>query len=266
MTMSYSRFALYETCPRAYYYHHVVKLPEIPKWYFSFGHTIHAVLEAAVRPLIETPGAQLMSKQDMLDVYSEDWERGGFESQEQEWSYFALGKEMLLKWRDKFVVDAPRVFQVEQNLWANHDGIRLHGILDRADLMQDGSLRVVDYKTTAKMSQADVLKSDQLTFYQALAQANFQVPVTALQLFDMRRTTVYETHARSIEQIEALMQRVTKVVAGIREKQFPPIKGRECWRCDWKPICPAWGGKFMQPGEERPLMEALAGAPPGGDG
>ncbi|MCI4347071.1 MAG: PD-(D/E)XK nuclease family protein, partial [Thermoplasmata archaeon] len=132
--LSYSSMRTYLECPLRWKFLYVDKLPEAPRSYFSFGRTIHSVLEELVRPflvpesvprksggaaqrrldewhgtgpLVEGHAAP-MSKDQLLATYDRLWVKEGYVSAEEETRYKTMGENMLLRYYDQFLEDRPR--------------------------------------------------------------------------------------------------------------------------------------------------------------
>ncbi len=124
--------------------------------------------------------------------------------------------------------------------------LKLQGFIDRVDEARDGSaFRVVDYKTGSDTGFSDQkLKAGtklQLPFYLwALQQMRPEKPAqTALYEFITRkgkyRQVVYESE--SPEALQKILSRVIQpVVEGVETGLFPAA-GKDCARCDYRPLC-----------------------------
>ncbi|NNN17831.1 MAG: hypothetical protein HKL79_05675, partial [Thermoplasmata archaeon] len=171
-TLSYSSSRAYLECPLRWKFLYVDRLTEAPRGYFSFGRTIHSVLEAIMRPLVvpgarrsgeaesqrtlddwhpstpATPGPVELSEEELLAIYDREWLTEGYTSPEEEARYRALGAEMLRGFYAQMRRDPPHPVAVEQHLEASWDGIPIHGYIDRIDRAPGGGLAVLDYKTS----------------------------------------------------------------------------------------------------------------------
>ncbi|MCI4353123.1 MAG: PD-(D/E)XK nuclease family protein [Thermoplasmata archaeon] len=278
--LSYSSLRTYLECPLRWKFLYVDKLPEAPRSYFSFGRTIHSVLEELVRPFLvpeavprKSSGAAQrrldewhgggpmvegrpdpMSKDQLLATYDRLWVKEGYGSPEEETRYRTMGENMLLRYYDQFLEERPRPVAVEEYLQSSLDGIPVHGYVDRIDLTSSGGLEVVDYKTNRDLSIQEARDSDQLAMYQVLVEHNYALPVERLTLYHLRTLTPHRTPARSAPVIAELSQKVGDVADGIRNERFDPTPGRQCERCDFRALCP----EFREvPPEERLRLEAL---------
>jgi RecB family exonuclease len=277
--LSYSALRTYLECPRRYKFLYIDNLPEAPRGYFSFGRTIHAALEALVRPLVRPQtrllatghaqrtleeydphaeavpaGTGLMPKEEFLRVYRKLWIPDGYLSPDEETRYRALGEDLLSRYYDAFVAAPPVPVAVEQHLEARWDGIPIHGYVDRIDLTDSGGLDVLDYKTSRGLSAVDAISSDQLSLYQVLVERNYARPVETLTIYDLRGRIAHRVPARPEGALFPLRERLGDVADGIRAESFEPTPGRYCQRCEFRALCP----EFKEvPGEARDRLEEL---------
>ena len=271
--LSYSSYRTYTECPLRWKYLYVERRPEEPRGYFTFGRVVHSVLEELVRPYV-VPSARrrdggesqttLQQWSDtkegavseaprpplepgaLLAVYDRLWSGEGYTSKDEEERYRTLGRELLLRYRDRLAVEPPTPVSVEEHLETSWDGLPVHGYVDRIDRTPDGGLEVLDYKTTRDLSAEDAASSEQLSLYQVLVERNYRAPVQRLTLLHLRSLTPLRTPPRGPRTLEPLHQRMGEVADGIREEAFEPTPGRHCARCDFRSICP----------EFRPIPEA----------
>jgi putative RecB family exonuclease len=260
--LSYSSVRTYLECPQRWKYLYVDKLSEAPKGYFSFGRTVHAVLEEFVRPLLVpfprvTPAGQTQSTLDqygevtpigasvvpmgqeaLLATYERLWISEGYSSPEEERRYRTLGADLLLRYREAFVASPPVPIAVEEHLEARWAGISVHGYIDRIDRTPSGGLEVLDYKTGRGLNRSHAVESDQLSFYQVLVEHNFPAKVESLALFDLRGNTAWRVPSRSKLELEPVHGRLSSVADGIRAESYEPNPTRFCARCEFRSICP----------------------------
>ena len=279
--LSYSSYRTYLECPLRWKYLYVERRPETPRGYFTFGRVVHSVLEELVRPLV-VPSARrrdggesqttlrdwsesgteaedraarpVMGSDDLLALYTRLWTNEGYVSRDEEERYRALGRELLLRYRDRLELDPPTPVAVEEHLEARWDGLPVHGYIDRIDRTPDGGLEVVDYKTSRELTSEDAASSDQLSVYQVLVEHNYRAPVERLTLLHLRSLTPLRAPPRGTRTLEPLHQRMGEVADGIREEAYEPTPGPHCARCDFRSICPEFR---PMPAEEGPRLAAL---------
>ena len=278
--LSYSSYRTYAECPLRWRYLYVERRPEVPRGYFTFGRVIHSVLEELVRPLVvpsarrrdggegqttlrdwsdggasPAPGAQpLLEAEPLLALYDRLWNDEGYSSRDEEERYRSLGRELLLRYRDRLELEPPAPVAVEEHLEARWNGLSVHGYIDRIDRTPSGGLEVVDYKTSRELSAEDAESSDQLSVYQVLVEHNYRAPVERLTLLHLRSLTPWRTPPRGARTLEPLHHRMGEVADGIREEAFEPTPGPHCARCDFRGICPEFR---PMPTAEAPRLAAL---------
>jgi putative RecB family exonuclease len=261
--LSYSSVRTYQECPQRWKFLYIDRLSETPRGYFSFGRSVHSVLESMLRPLVEPasrrviPGrtqktldayrptngeelseGRLPSVSELLKLYDAAWVRDGYTSTEEESRYKMLGADLLLRYRAALEEERPHPIAVEPHLEATWDGIPIHGYIDRIDRGKGGGLEILDYKTSRELSEEDARDSDQLSIYQVLVERNYPDPVEGLTLFHLRSLKPLRVAPRGRSAIETLYDRVGTVSDGIRAQAFEPTPGRQCTRCEFKPLCP----------------------------
>ena len=279
--LSYSSYRTYLECPLRWKYLYIERRPELPRGYFTFGRVVHSVLEELVRPLVvpaarrrDGPETQTtlrdwadpsaaegvparrppVGPEELLRLYDEHWSSEGYVSRDEEERYRALGRELLLRYRERLALEPPSPVAVEEHLEATWEGLPVHGYVDRIDQTPDGGLEVVDYKTTRELSADDAASSEQLSVYQVLVEKNYRAPVERLTLLHLRSLTPLRAAPRGARTLESLHQRMGEVADGIREEAYEPTPGRHCLRCDFRGICP----EFRPiPTEEGPRLAAL---------
>ncbi|HEY6237822.1 MAG TPA: PD-(D/E)XK nuclease family protein, partial [Thermoplasmata archaeon] len=275
--VSYSSVRTYLECPLRWKFLYVDELPEAPHGYFSFGRTVHSVLEGLLRPLVvptdrltpsgatqrtldafpsdagPSPGpGRLLEPAELLADYDAKWVRDGYTSGEEEARYKSLGAEMLLKYREDLARTPPTPVAIEEHLEAKWDGLTVHGYIDRIDRRPNGSLEVLDYKTSRELSAEDARSSDQLSLYQVLVERNYSDPVDRLTLYHLRSRTAHSTPRRGADVLEGVHERFGRAHDGIKSESFEPTPGRHCSRCEFKSLCPEF--RLVPPPEQAGLL------------
>ncbi|MCI4349192.1 MAG: PD-(D/E)XK nuclease family protein [Thermoplasmata archaeon] len=276
--LSYSSVRTYLECPLRWKFLYVDGLSEAPKGYFSFGRTVHTVLEELVRPLVEPaqriprPGqaqrtldrwraageapssSRLMSEDELEALYLRSWVSDGYVSTEEEERYRTLGAELLRSYRDLLAKSPPTPVAIEEHLEADWNGIPIHGYVDRIDRTPSGGLEILDYKTSRELRHEDARDSDQLGLYQVLVERNFSAPVEALTLYHLRSFRPLSVPPKPQAQLDALHERVGQARDGMRSQSYEPTPGRQCQRCEFQARCPEFRSV---PESERERLERL---------
>lgn len=128
-------------------------------------------------------------------------------------------------------------------------GIVLVGRIDRVDECADGSLHVIDYKTSRRPAAPEVRseRALQVGIYACLAEAALGRAVARgeiLYLADGLREEVAvnpEAHRATLEEVR---RRVEEILA---EREFAPRPGSWCGHCDYLALC-AEGRRYLDRG------------------
>lgn len=172
----------YLLCPWEYFFKNLVRLPQLPLPHLSYGTAIHGALHGFFNKYREKRKA---SKAELLRMFGQAIERSPLPLQEFN-DFKERGRNALAGYFDtnknKFVKDTLNELEVTGVFLPLSSGgkgspLLLRGKLDKVELLEDGTVNVVDYKTGAPKSRAEILgetKSSkgnmkrQLDFYKLL--------------------------------------------------------------------------------------------------
>lgn len=239
-TISYTGYRSYSECPKKWWYRHVENVPDEERSYFSFGKTVHGALEQFVQPLLPPNTHVPVPELAVLEaLYDKNWLRGGYQTPEEEYTYYALGKRILADFHRDWLLKRPVPLLLERWFDVSADGYRLHGFIDRIDLTEKDGLHILDYKTSKKAENA--VESDQLGVYQYATEKLLTPPVEALSLVNLRTMGYSTSPPRSATQLADLKARVGEVVDRIRHEQFDPRPAWHCRFCPYRSLCPVGG-------------------------
>ncbi|MEP6631324.1 MAG: PD-(D/E)XK nuclease family protein, partial [Lapillicoccus sp.] len=129
---------------------------------------------------------------------------------------------------------------------AEVDGLTLRGYVDRLDIAPTGAMRVVDYKTGRSPSEHFEAKAlFQMRFYALVLWRSRGVVPTLLQLVYLGDREVLR-YSPDEADLLATERKVKALCAAIEQAastgDWRPSPSKACTWCDYKPLCPAWGG------------------------
>ena len=251
-SLSPSRAADFKQCPLLYRFRSIDRLDEAPSPAAARGTLVHAVLEE----LFELPAAERTPEaavglvpgrwQALVGERPELAEMIADDESRTEDSWFAEAAALVERW---FTLEDPsrlepsrREVKVEVEL----EGLTLRGIIDRVDVAPTGEVRIVDYKTGRSPSERFEGKAlFQMKFYGLVHwRTTGRVP-DLLQLVYLRDGQVIR-YAPDEADLLALERNVRAVSSAIQQASatgdFRPSPSRLCSWCDFKPLCPAFGG------------------------
>jgi len=149
LSLSVTSFNRYLRCAVAFYYEDLLKVPSFTSEAAAFGVAMHGALQQFVLKMKADKKQQWPSAESLVRNFGQEMERQrGFFSENAYNQRLALGREHLRRihagqvpyWRKRAIVER-RVDRVEL------EGVPLTGVLDKIEWLDNGSLRVVDYKT-----------------------------------------------------------------------------------------------------------------------
>lgn len=234
ITLSFSRVSQYLECPYKFFLAYVVGLPGIPRSYFSFGKSVHAALEEFHRPKLLTDDESL---DWLLSLYEKNWVSEGFPDIETELRCKDEGRSILIGYHSHLDGSMPKVAEVEMNFKLSIDSVTLTGFVDRIDLNADGSVNLVDYKTSKSIpATLENLDRLQLSIYSLAISTLWNVKVRQASNLYLRQIA-WRTFEPSLADFETAKEMINKVALGITQKKFDRCPNRFCQYCDYYQGC-----------------------------
>lgn len=253
---SYSQIAAFTNCPYQYKLGNILKIPIRGKHVFSFGKTMHNTLHKFIQlyrdRLVEkqkdlfgqaNPKEKKLkvSLNELYDIYEDNWIDEWYKNKQEKEKYKKMGKESLKIFYNAFEKELPMVIGLEQDFNAKIGNASFYGRIDRIDLLDDKTVRIIDYKT-GKSKDAKKLDADdkmQLLIYQIGVQE-------ALNMKPKQLTFYYLNDCKEVnflgsdDEIKKLKEKIIGIVKQISESDFSakPKNGKNtCEFCDFKEIC-----------------------------
>ncbi len=242
------------SCPLKYRFRVIDRLPEAPSPVAVRGTVVHAVLErlfdlpAGQRTLeravemVEPQWQRLLDAEpELAQLFAED------SSGDELAAWLTEAHELLGRY---FTLEDPNALEpAERELYVEAEldsGLQLRGYVDRLDVAPSGELRVVDYKTGRSPSEFFEAKAlFQMKFYALVLWRLRGVVPAMLQLVYLGNGEIvrYVPDERDLlaceRKVSALWQAITRA---LESGDWRPSKGPLCDWCDYKALCPAWGG------------------------
>jgi putative RecB family exonuclease len=149
-----------------------------------------------------------------------------------------------------FTLEDPRQLEpAERELFVStslSDGLVLRGYVDRLDVLPDGSLQVVDYKTGRSPAPGYEQKAwFQMKFYALVLWRLRSVVPAQLRLVYLGdgKVLTYEPKERDLITLERKVLAIWRAIdRATTSGDWRPSTGKLCDWCAHKAICPAWGG------------------------
>ena len=264
-SLSPSRVESFLSCPLAFRFASIEKLPDPPTVATTRGSLVHRALELLfVNPAAErTPEALARSTESAIIEYHSD----------PDFTQLALGQAEVEKFDQECRALAANYLEMEDptkvrdiglelRLEASVGELTLRGIIDRLELNDDGELVVTDYKTGRAPSQNYERKSlSGVHFYSFLCESIFGKRPAAIRLMYLKsgETITAIPTEQSSKFLTTRTNAVWKAVTTACERDdFRPKQGALCNFCAYQRWCPAFGGDPSLAKLEAPLMLANA--------
>jgi putative RecB family exonuclease len=266
-SLSPSRVEAFTSCPMAFRFASIERLPESPSPHTTKGSMVHRVLEllfAHPAPMRTITTAHTCFQQAVAE-YAIDPEFTLLnldETQQQAFTDDAWSLvEAYFRMEDPTAV---REIGLEIRLEAQVGSLTLRGIIDRLELDAAGGLVVTDYKT----GRAPGLKYEQsrlagVHFYSFLCEEVLGRRPSAIRLMYLR-TGETITALPSAQSVKFITTRTTAVWKAVERAcntgNFLPRQGPLCASCSFQQWCPAFGGDPELAAVEAPLRHAALAA------
>ncbi len=246
--LSYTRVSTYNQCPKRFELKYVQKIPEPSHWYFSYGKSIHAVLERLLSCHLGKDG-QLYGDDAALfptslsQLLDENWLTDGYVDLTDEERRRRQALRVLTAFFPVFRSTWQQIIYAEHLIKTDIDGIPFTGIVDRIDRINDDVLRIVDYKS-ARPREASALTSHrfQVSLYaSALSQLKeFRGKRFILQTYYLRENLKAEMDEGTELCIAKSRQVLAATAHRIAQGDFRGRRSSKCFSCDYRDICPTF--------------------------
>lgn len=238
----------FTSCPLAFRFSQIERRPEPPSAPAVKGTLVHAALERLFwqHPAGErTPAAAAIELERAWDALQGDEEVVELGLDEEAAAAFLHDAGHLVE--NYFRLEDPndaRTVGVELGVETEIDGLRLRGIIDRLDVLPDGRLIVVDYKTGRAPSERFERGSlGGVQTYALLCESMLgQAPAEVRLLYLRQPLTI--TAVASDQTIRGQRKKAVAVWSAIERacdsEDFRPNVGPLCDYCNFKSSCPAF--------------------------
>lgn len=247
-TLSPSKVSAFTSCPLAFRFSQIERLPEPPSPPAVKGTLVHAALERLFwhHPRgARTPAAAAMEVDRAWEDLRDDEEVVGLGLDDVTAAEFVEDARRLVA--NYFLLEDPNeahAVGVELGVETDLDGMRLRGIIDRLDVLPDGRLIVVDYKTGRSPSERFERGSlGGVQTYALLCESMLGQAPAEVRLLYLREPLAI-TAVATEQTIRGQRKRATAVWTAIERacdaEDFRPNVGPLCDYCNFKASCPAF--------------------------
>ena len=260
-SLSPSRVESFLSCPLAFRFSSIEKLPDLPSVATTRGSLVHRALELlflepaaqrnadALRSCVDTAITEYRTHPDFTLLALDDEQTAVFDAECRQLATNYLTMEDPTTIRD---------IGLELRLEAPVGELTLRGIIDRLELDDDGELVVTDYKTGRAPSPNWERKSlSGLNFYAFLCESIFGRRPAAIRLMYLKsgETITATPSAQSTRFLTTRTAAVYQAVATACERDdFRPRQSALCNYCSYQQWCPEFGGDPSLAAAEAPVV------------
>lgn len=227
----------YYSCPKKFYFAHIIKIPLLENHYLMYGTAIHAALDHYFSRKINKEKPTLES---LLIDYENAFKNVGFITREQEDLRKKAGIETLTRFFDEDQKDTTLPTQVEAVFEFNENNIKING---RYDLVFSSKTEteIRDFKTSDVKTQKDadrrIKESTQMLIYALAWYEKYGIiPKTTLFFIEsgLRGETTFKMS--DLEKTKTMIFEVAEGIRGGDMTAKPEL--RQCRLCPYRDICP----------------------------
>ncbi|NCD01048.1 ATP-dependent helicase [bacterium] len=256
---SFSQLETYRKCPWQYRFAFLLRIPVPEKPSLSFGRSMHNTLYKFLQPILDNNFKQssLFSKDNsesrnlreeikehltrkrLLELYDESWQISGYKDKKERDEYYKKGKDSLinfLKSIEKEGINRP--IMLEKDFTYKLKGYPIRGAIDRVDLLEDGTVEIVDYKTGRVKDSLNADDKKQLMIYQLALENIEKLKVSKLSYYFLDKEGKKVSFAAKEKDLEKLEESLIENIEEINKMEFKPKPSvNTCKYCDFKDIC-----------------------------
>ena len=255
---SYSRISPMENCGLQYLYAQELALDNETSHAMWVGSLFHSIVDRVQRGLI--PHSEIA----ILETFETEWDPARFDSGVVERQRYHDMEQMLLTW---LAADWGTPLRSEVGFAFELPGATMRGKIDAIFRNDDGTLRIVDYKTSRyAVTKAEAQESLQLASYylavkrtpelSALGEPGLLELAYPAQPYKRGGFATRSADPSQAEDYEGeSTDRLTELIAAVRREDFEPEPDADCRYCRFTTICPLY-----PEGTEAPVGPGLEGA------
>jgi DNA helicase-2/ATP-dependent DNA helicase PcrA len=246
--LSYSQIQTFKICPLHYKLKYIIKIPTPPTAALSFGTSMHAVMKDFYE---QVENGKKPIKNLLTSLLKDNWINEGYKSKSHEKQMFEKGVRYLTKYLeselDKKVlpVSLEEPFVVPLEAKKGERGLKIGGKIDRVDIMPDGRIEIVDYKTGERVPDQRYADKDlQLTLYALAANKLKEAPFNkkpediVLSLYYFEEGKRISTKRTQKELIDAERE-IYEIREKMEESDFSCSGHIFCKSCEYSMFCQA---------------------------
>lgn len=250
-TFSFSQINCFLNCPLEYKMRYIYQLPLAGSPYLSLGDTVHKALQKFLEHYKQvnsqkqtdlfgskTAGFIVPSFEMLKKFYNEVWVDDWYPDKIEKEKGRKKGLEMLEIFHRRFSEQPKKIEFLEKKFKLKLGDYKFTGKIDRADLNDDSTIDIIDYKTGAPKEKLNPEDKNQLLVYQWAAQEEFKHKIRALRywyLASLRESTEFLGTEKEIENTKnMLLDTITRIREAIETDSFAVLDAKKSHDCKYR--------------------------------
>jgi len=243
--LSYSQIETFRLCPLHYKLRYMLNIPTPTSASLSFGVSMHN----AMRDFYDQHAhGDTVTQKVLLDLLQKHWLTAGYESKRYEEEMKKRGEKYLTTYFDSQFNPKTKIVTLEQPfivpLSREGQSLKIGGKIDRIDMLSNGKIEIVDYKTGRMPSKREVDTNLQLSMYALAASeipgAPFGIKpediILTLYFFD---TNERISTQRTSDQLLLEKTEILNIAKAIEASDFHCSANMLCKTCEYHLFCDA---------------------------
>lgn len=254
---SHSRINCFEQCPLKFKYKYIDKIvPEIEKSIEAhLGSCVHDSLEWIYKEIQQN---RIPKLEDVINYYAKKWEDNYTEDIRivkdnlTAKDYFNKGVEFIANYYTKHYPFKDGTLECEKKVVLDLDSeksYKIQGFIDRFVYnYQTGEYEIHDYKTANNLPDKEKVEKDrQLALYSLAIKEKLGKDKDVSLVWHYLAHNTKISIKKSNQELEKLRQEVLNLIKEIENTEyFIPKKSVLCDWCEYKSMCPVFGGKVNE--------------------
>ncbi len=258
MIYSHSRLSTFEQCPFKFKLRYIDEIvPEIEQTIEShLGKSVHETLEWLYKKVIKEKKVATIT--ELIDQYTEAWSnsftpeikivRRNLTAKD----YFSKGVKFLIDYYIKHKPFEDGTIELEKRILVKLDKeekYKIQGFVDRiVKNPRTGEYEIHDYKTANTLPTKEKIDCDrQLALYSIGIKETFNTTKNVNLVWHYLAHNTKIISKRTNEQLEQLKKDIIQLIKKIElTTEFPTYTSVLCDWCEYKSMCPAFGGKPLE--------------------
>ena len=227
----------YYTCPKKFYFAHIVKIPLLENHYLMYGTAVHAALDYYFSKKLRGGTPTL---KELITQFDTAFRNVGFITTEHEDLRHRQGIETLTRFYTDDQKDPTIATEVETPFEFAENKVKINGRYDLIAGTKEKS-EIIDFKTSAvdEQKEADrrIKSSTQMMIYALAWYEKYKtIPKTSLVFIE---SGLIGSRIFNMKELEETKQMIFDVAAGIRKNDMTAKPDQfQCKQCPYSDICP----------------------------